>query len=235
MPFPGAGLVGVFYLLTYQGSPRVVCSRSRRGTQEKDCKIVDIVAISLRSAYYDREAKMESHLRMAPRGTNLNFRTVYFAGWRTTITFNRLRFGTQERPFLSYVGGIEKGGILHQARKTHPPRLRAKVAVKAIKAQGTVAHIKPKFGQPNEAGSRKSKCWPVCGGCSAVAASKPSSKKTRPTRRSAIAPGFSFSEIFLRGVQRYSDCFLGVLHHRAVVGNSTQLRCGLDIGHGNFY
>ena len=55
------------------------------------------------------------------------------------------------------VGGIENGGeSLPKTRKSHPPSLKAKVAVEAIKSHKTAAQIAQMFGvHPTQVGSWK--------------------------------------------------------------------------------
>jgi transposase-like protein len=55
------------------------------------------------------------------------------------------------------VGGIENGGeTMPRTRKNHPPSLKAKVAVEAIKAQKTTAQIAQVFGvHPTQVGGWK--------------------------------------------------------------------------------
>jgi transposase len=55
------------------------------------------------------------------------------------------------------VGGIEnEGESMPRARKSHPPSLKAKVAVEAIKAQKTTAQIAQMFGaHPTQVGGWK--------------------------------------------------------------------------------
>src|SRR5438477_12206957 len=55
------------------------------------------------------------------------------------------------------VGGIENGGeSLPKTRKSHPPSLKAKVAVEAIKAHKTAAQIARTFGvHPTQVGGWK--------------------------------------------------------------------------------
>jgi transposase-like protein len=55
------------------------------------------------------------------------------------------------------VGGIENGGeSMPRTRKSHPPSLKAKVAVEAIKANRTTAQIAQMFGvHPTQVGGWK--------------------------------------------------------------------------------
>jgi transposase-like protein len=67
-----------------------------------------------------------------------------------------------------------------QTRKNHPPSLKAKVAVEAIKAHKTAAQIAQMFGvHPTQVGSWKSRHWPVCQTCSAMVESRSGSRQTR--------------------------------------------------------
>ena len=79
-----------------------------------------------------------------------------------------------------------------KTRKSHPPSLKAKVAVEAIKAHKTAAQIAQMFGvHPTQVGGWKNKRWPVCPTFSATAASKcvssPTPRKTSCTNRSVAA------------------------------------------------
>ena len=55
------------------------------------------------------------------------------------------------------VGGIENGGeSMPRTRKSHPPSLKAKVAIEAIKAHKTTAQIAQMFGvHPTQVGGWK--------------------------------------------------------------------------------
>jgi transposase len=55
------------------------------------------------------------------------------------------------------VGGIENGGeSMPRTRKSHPPSLKAKVAIEAIKANRTTAQIAQMFGvHPTQVGGWK--------------------------------------------------------------------------------
>ena len=77
-----------------------------------------------------------------------------------------------------------------KTRKSHPPSLKAKVAVEAIKAHKTAAQIAQMLGSTrpkSEAG--RSRRWPACPTSSATAASKcasrPTPRRTSSTNRSA--------------------------------------------------
>jgi hypothetical protein len=75
-------------------------------------------------------------------------------------------------------------------RKSHPPSLKAKVAVEAIKAHKTAAQIAQMFGsmRPRWAAGRN-RPWPGCPTSSATAASRcasrPMPRRTNSTNRSA--------------------------------------------------
>ena len=77
-----------------------------------------------------------------------------------------------------------------KTRKSHPPSLKAKVAVEAIKAHRTTTQIAQMFGvHPTRSGAGRNKPWPVWRTSSATAASrcdsKPTPTKTSSTSRSA--------------------------------------------------
>src|ERR1039458_3396551 len=59
------------------------------------------------------------------------------------------------------VGGIEdEGESMPRKRKSHPPSLKAKVAVEAIKAHRTTAQIAQMFGvHPTQVGGWKKQAW----------------------------------------------------------------------------
>ena len=72
-------------------------------------------------------------------------------------------------------------------RKSHPPSLKAKVAVEAIKAHKTTAQIAQMFGvHPTQVGGWKKQALPVCRTSSATAASRCASRPT-PTRTSSTS------------------------------------------------
>jgi len=66
-------------------------------------------------------------------------------------------FWTKKDPFLRQSGGIEnEGESMPKIRKSHPPSLKAKVAVEAIKAHKTAAQIAQMFGvHPTQVGGWK--------------------------------------------------------------------------------
>ena len=76
------------------------------------------------------------------------------------------------------VGGIEnEGESMPRTRKSHPPSLKAKVAVEAIKAHKTTAQIAQMFGvHPTQVGGWKKQ---------ALAASRLTPRRTSCTSRSA--------------------------------------------------
>ena len=77
-----------------------------------------------------------------------------------------------------------------KTRKSHPPSLKAKVAVDAIKAHKTAAQIAQMFGvHPTQVAAGRNRRWPVCPISSATAASRCASRptpiRTSSTNRSA--------------------------------------------------
>ena len=77
-----------------------------------------------------------------------------------------------------------------KTRKSHPPSLKAKVAVEAIKAHKTAAQIAQMFGAPRpRSRAGRNRRWPACQTSSATAASssasRPIPRKTSSTNRSA--------------------------------------------------
>ena len=77
-------------------------------------------------------------------------------------------------------GGIEnEGESMPKTRKSHPPSLKAKVAVEAIKAHKTATQIAQMFGVhptqvPTSSATAASRC-----------ASRPTPRRTSSTNRSA--------------------------------------------------
>ena len=76
-----------------------------------------------------------------------------------------------------------------RTRKSHPPSLKAKVAVEALKAHKTTAQIAQMFGvHPTQVGGWKNRRWPACRTSSATAesrcASRPTPRRTNSTSRS---------------------------------------------------
>ena len=90
------------------------------------------------------------------------------------------------------VGGIEnEGESMPRTRKSHPPSLKAKVAVEAIKAHKTTAQIAQMFGvHPTQVGGlEEAGAGRLAGRSSATAASRcasrPTPRRTSSTSRSA--------------------------------------------------
>jgi transposase len=87
------------------------------------------------------------------------------------------------------VGGIEnRGESMPKTRKSHPPSLKAKVAVEAIKAHKTAAQIAQIFGvHPTQVGGWKKQALAGLPTFSATAASKcvssPTPRKTSCTKQ----------------------------------------------------
>jgi transposase-like protein len=77
------------------------------------------------------------------------------------------------------VGGIEnEGEPMPRTRKSHPPSLKANVAVEAIKGHKTTLKIAQMFGvHPAQAGGWKNRRWPACRMSSATAASRSANRR----------------------------------------------------------
>jgi len=72
-----------------------------------------------------------------------------------------------------------------KTRKSHPPSLKAKVAVEAIKAHKTAAQGAQMFGvHPTQVGGGRNRRWPACPTSSATAASRYASRPT-PRRKNS--------------------------------------------------